>query len=598
MRGRTVMPTEISLPNQEKISSDVPFGVEKKPLAERLQDAKEFLASLPQKTKTPYPSYEDFCLEDDKGISVFKPARVAKWLKEHEHFKTEISTEIVYYGDEAKGKWDLNGEIHLQEILSKILDEENRVCHYNNILHALKGLTYTDIIFSQKIACENGLLNVETGELSPFNLDEMAFYSIPTAYDPKADCAGWLEFLKQSLDPEDIPTIQEWAGYILLPDYRFHKMMWLHGGGRNGKGVWQRTIEGIIGKDNVAGVGLEEFDGAHRFALRQLYGKLFNPCSEPITSTKKALRTELLKKATGQDSISAECKGSDKRINFTNTAKITILANKFPTVKDDTIAFKERRLIIKFPNEFIGEKQIQNLEKAWLSNPEEKSGILTWMLQGLQRLLSQGYFTESKSQREIEIEFQRASDTIGAFLNELGTFGKNFVCTRQEAYIAYQNYCEVYGLNIEDSKSFTQRLEHTPKITKGRHKTERGWKGVSFKNLSEEENESEQQITLEKSMVKGTDGTVGAPLFPYNNCEESLKEGESKLVSQVYHVYSQQNSESLKRICSLVCINFRKAACPSANAFYRSFEDLVPLKCSGEKCLVNDGLGECREKGE
>lgn len=584
------MPSPEKPLGSEKITSDVPLGIEKKPLIERLQDGKDYLDSLPQKIKQPYPSFEDFCLENDKGITEFKPARVAKWLKEYEHFKTEISTEIVYYGDETKGKWDINGEIHLQEILSKILDDENRVCHYNNILHDLKGLTYTDIVFSQKIACENGLLNVETGELSPFNLDEMAFHSIPTSYNPKAECDGWLEFLKQTLDPEDIPTLQEWSGYILLPDYRFHKMMWLHGGGRNGKGVWQRTIEGIIGKENVAGVGLEEFDGAHRFALRQLYGKLFNPCSEPITSTKKALRTELLKKATGQDSISAECKGSDKRIDFTNTAKITVLANRFPTVKDDTVAFKERRLIIKFPNEFIGENQIVNLEKVWLSNPEEKSGILKWMFEGLQRLLSQGYFTASKSQKEIEIEFQRASDTIGAFLDELGTFGKNFVCTRQEAYISYQNYCEVYGLNMENDKEFTQRLEHTPKITKGKHKGDRAWKGLSFKNLTEEENSPESQQTLEKSMGKGTDGTVSTSLYSQIIGEKSLEEGESKQVPQVSHVSSLSEAENIipkvpetypNRTCKSECLNFRKASCSSANGMYRGGDAEIPCGCPG-----------------
>ena len=488
-----------------------------------------------------YPDYCVFC--NEKGMD-FKPAKVAQWLAKNEHFKTERTTEILYYGDEAKGKWDTNGEIHLQEILTNILGEDNRVSHYTNILHALKGLTYTDITFSKKIACENGLLDVETGELSPFNLDEMAFYSIPTNYNPKTTCKEWNDFLNQVLNPEDIPTIQEWSGYILLPDYRFHKMTWLHGAGRNGKGVWERTIIGIIGKENVSGVGLEEFDGNHRFALRQLYGKLFNPCSEPITNRKKALRTELLKKATGQDNISAECKGTDKRIDFTNTSKITVLANKFPTVKDNTVAFKERRIILNFPNEFTGQNQKQNLETTWLNDPEKKSGILNWMIDGLQRLLSQGTFTESKTQQAIELEFQRASDTIGAFINELAMFGKNYVSSRAEAYEAYENYCEIYGLEIENSKDFTQTLEHTPKITKGKHKGERAWKGVSFKNLLEDENSVDSQSTLEKSMEKGTHGTPkGVNIPPTIRASSVYIDGE-KDVSQVSYVSSFEKSKN------------------------------------------------------
>jgi phage/plasmid-associated DNA primase len=51
----------------------------------------------------------------------------------------------------------------------------------------------------------------------------------------------------------------------------------------------------------------------------------------------------------GQDVIEAEIKGSNKRLAFTNTAKITLLANKFPRVNDQTAAFKERRLFLNFP---------------------------------------------------------------------------------------------------------------------------------------------------------------------------------------------------------------------------------------------------------
>jgi P4 family phage/plasmid primase-like protien len=520
-----------------------------------------------------YPNYYDFCNEE--GLD-FKPAKVAQWLAHNEHFKTERSTESIFYGDESKGRWAPDGEVKLQELLTVILGDENRISHYNNILHDLKGLTYTDIIFSEKIACENGLLDVETGELNPFNLDEMAFHSIPTIYDEKTTSQKWLDFINQVLSPEDAQTLQEWSGYILLPRYSFHKMMWLHGGGRNGKGVWQRTIEGVIGKDNVSGVGLEEFDGNHRFALRQLYGKLFNPCSEPITSHKKALRTELLKKATGQDSIKAECKGTDKRIEFTNTSKITILANKFPTVKDDTTAFKERRIIVKFPNEFTGNTQIQDLENTWLNDPTQKSAILNWMLEGLHRLLANHGFSESKTQKDIELEFQRASDTVGAFLSELGVFGKNYICTRAEAYEAYQTYCEIYGLQVESDKDFTQTLEQNPKISKGKTKGVRAWKGVTFSTLSEDDGQTEL-------MVKGTDGTHLPPNIPPAISSNCINIDGSKQVSQVSQVSLSEEYLTYKnRLCSVECQNFRSISrkCPARNADYRAENAELPCKCS------------------
>ena len=370
-------------------------------------------------------------------------------------------------------------------------------------------------------------------------------FSIPDLFNPKAECPNWLEFLKQVLNPQDILTLQEWSGYLLLPDYRFHKLLWIHGEGRNGKGVWQRTMEGILGEDNVSSVGLEEFDGSHRFAMRQLYGKLFNPCSEPTTN--KILQTALLKKATGQDTISAECKGKDKRIDFRNVAKITVIANKFPKVNDSTTAFTERRLFVKFPHEFIGKDVILNLERVWLETPEEKSGILNWMLEGLQRLLNQGYFTESKSQEETEIAFQRASDTISAFMKEMAIFSKNLITTRSDAYDAYKTYCDVFGLEAESDKKFTQRLKETPKIkattTPVKGNRLRAWNGLGLKKLNDDGTVSGvSDVSLQMTLIPSSDSTES------ENIGESIKHDTS------------DTSDTGQRICGQ-CDLWHKGGC-------------------------------------
>jgi hypothetical protein len=108
------------------------------------------------------------------------------------------------------------------------------------------------------------------------------------------------------------------------------------------------------------------------------------------------------------------------------------------------------------------------------------------MLDGLQIVLNQGYFTQSKTQKETEIEFQRTSDTIAAFLNELAVFDKNFVTTRSETLEAYKNYCDTFGLTPENEHAFTQRLKSTPKISISRTKGERSWKGITFKKIDDD----------------------------------------------------------------------------------------------------------------
>jgi P4 family phage/plasmid primase-like protien len=452
-----------------------------------------------------YCSTKDFNTVNDDGESVsWKIGQIGEYIAGTFDFKTDIKTGILYF---YNGKtWIANAEPYLQYITNKVLREETKVGHYKNIEFIVKARTYQELKFSQKLALENGLLDVETLEFKEYSEDtknEMPFHYIPVKYDIKAECPQWDVFVKDIMTAEDIATLQEWSGYLLLPDYRFHKLMWMTGTGRNGKGVWQRTMETMLGYSNVSHVGLEEFDGNHRFGIVQLYGKLFNPCSEPGTT--KILQTNLLKYATGQDMIEGELKAANQRLAFTNTAKLTVLANKFPRVNDQTTAFKERRLFLNYPKEFIGSNVIANIERNWLQGAkEEKSGILNWMLQGLQRLLNQGYFTTSKTQQETELAFLRASDSISAFINETATYNKNVFSTRDDAKNAYNAYCDFYGLDIENDKKLVCKIRDLPHVkdTSKRvvgEKT-RVWEGITFKVLSEEIEEKEpcdaKQATL------------------------------------------------------------------------------------------------------
>lgn len=503
-------------PGFTPIKSDLPDDLSKAPLAERLQKWHDALEADAKEEPKQYPYYPAFCDNPEKREG-FKPAKVAEWLAENENFKRDRNTDILYY---YNGKtWSKNGEVYLEEILAKILQDENRLSHFTNILHVLKGLCIQDIHFSNKIATPNGLLDPESLELKENTPEEMPLFSIPTEYIANSEYPQWQEWLNQVMpNKEDQMTLQEWSGYILLADYRFHKLLYNYGGGRNGKGTWERTIQTVIGLDNCSEVGLEEFDGQHRFALYQLYGKLFNSCSEPTTN--KVLQTSIIKKVTGQDVISAERKGSDKRLDFTNTAKMTVSANKFPKVNDTSTAFIERRLFLTWANQFKeGEGQIQYIEKNWIEGDhDERKGILCWMLDGLQRLLSQGHFTTSKSQQETELLFQRASDTIGAFLAESAQYGKVYATTRKEAIQSYQDYCEFYSLPPENDKIFTQRLEQTEKISKGKVKGERAWKGVTFKKLIEDS-------------AEGTDGTLLHDYSPTTISDEKKIEGVNGVLS-------------------------------------------------------------------
>ena len=100
-------------------------------------------------------------------------------------------------------------------------------------------------IETDRIHVANGTYFMD-GRFSPekdFCNNRLAVAYCPDAPSPER----WLRFLTELLYPEDIPTLQEYLGYCLLPTTRGQKMLMLIGKGGEGKsriGLVMRSIFG------------------------------------------------------------------------------------------------------------------------------------------------------------------------------------------------------------------------------------------------------------------------------------------------------------------------------------------------------------------
>lgn len=65
---------------------------------------------------------------------------------------------------------------------------------------------------------------------------EFCLNRLPVAYHPQAaEPVRWLQFVSELLEQEDIPTLQEYMGYCLLPTNKAQRMMSIIGKGGEGK---------------------------------------------------------------------------------------------------------------------------------------------------------------------------------------------------------------------------------------------------------------------------------------------------------------------------------------------------------------------------
>jgi|GEM_PF-1796129 len=417
-------------------------------------------------------------------------------LKTEFTFKTPEDTRELHYYHEGIYK---PAETLIETLLETVLGEKLSTHQAKEILNHLKRDSYTSREQINKyngyIPFQNCLLNIETLQTKPHTPEYFYTYKLNITYDPNATCPQFTEWLNNVQTPDNIQILQEYTGYILRPEMSFQKSLWLIGGGGNGKTRYALTIKNLF-ENNISYVELGNLNGERNFIEHELYGKLVNIASEP--NTKKELQSSQFKRLTGGDPIYAEIKNQQKRLTFISYAKWIIIGNRYPRVNDDTDAFKRRIIIIKWEKQFKdGQNAIQDIEKRWTTNQQERSGIINWALQGLQRLYSQGHFSETQTQEQNMIEFNRASDSTASWLQERVTVNKNQYTLQDDSFEDYKTYCDYYSLKQATKPQFYGKLRNTPYISerqiKHLDKRPRVWHGITLNPPLEQEESADQE---------------------------------------------------------------------------------------------------------
>ena len=132
--------------------------------------------------------------------------------------------------------FDQNGEVDedalLYEVHSDLRDFvlDNLAKKEKQVLDALRIETYTPEWKPQldRIHLQNGTYFLDERGFVPEK--ELCLNRLPVEYQPDAPApTKWLEFLDGLLIPEDILTLQEYLGYLLIPSTKAQKMLVMTG---------------------------------------------------------------------------------------------------------------------------------------------------------------------------------------------------------------------------------------------------------------------------------------------------------------------------------------------------------------------------------
>jgi len=415
-----------------------------------------------------------------KGIESVNPEKFTEYLLNTFKFKTIFgnSKELVYIYD--KGIYTLKGK----EIIKTFTEKElNHHCKNNlvtEILEKVKRKTHIDKDKFEKIPLnliplENGAYNFETEKLEEHSQDNYFKFKLPITYIKSAKCPLFINFLEETLYPEDIDLIQEWFGYCLYRKYIFKKGMIFFGETDTAKTTLLNILKEIIGVKNCSGLSLQNISGDNNFALASLYNKSLNFFDD--LSSKDINDGGGFKIATGGGSITGEYKFGDQFL-FHNYSKLLFACNKIPSPKEiDDNAYFSRWLPIAFDNQIPLEKQNQFFAEECLN--KEKEGIFNWAIIGLKRLLENKRFSFNKTPNEVKNIMCRSGNPLVAFIQDKCNEQEGFFILKQDLYDKYCEYATKEKLPKMTKKMFGNNVKrHCVYITEGWLGKERGWRNI------------------------------------------------------------------------------------------------------------------------
>ncbi len=337
--------------------------------------------------------------------------------------------------------------------------------------------------------CENGTLDLRTGELRPHRREDMLTKLAPVTFDPEAVCPLWDTFLNRVMggDEDLIGYLRRIAGYALTGNTSEHVVFFSHGEGCNGKSVFHNTLMRLLGNYATKaprGLLFERKNDQHPTEIADLYGRRLALCSE----VKQGQRFDesLVKDLVGDDEVKARRMYQDFW-HFRPTHKLFISGNHKPRVSGQDHGIWRRIRLIPWREKIRDEEKDKALEEKLA---REASGILTWAMVGCLEWQIDG-LSEPDDINLATTEYREESDPLHQFYASFCIFEEGAKVARRVLRSAYEGWCRDIGAEPVGAMRVAQSLKvHGVQdggtiLDKRFSSPQEAWRGVRLKTDEE-----------------------------------------------------------------------------------------------------------------
>jgi putative DNA primase/helicase len=343
--------------------------------------------------------------------------------------------------------------------------------------------------------CENGTLDLRTGELRSHEREDFLTKICPLEYPTEAgvDPVLWLEFLDTIFDgnAELIGFMQRLLGMSLVGEVFEHLLPIFHGSGSNGKSVLQQAWGGVLGPDYAMaapdGFLVATKSDKHPTEVADLFGKRFVYVNE--TADGGRLSESLVKRLSSSERIRARWLHKDF-FEFPPSHTITLSTNHKPIIRGTDAGIWRRLRLVPFAVTIPDDKQDKDLTNKLKA---EYPAILRWAVLGCLEWQQNG--KDLKAPEEVIAatqEYRAEQDILGGFIEEYCNVGEKekYQARSANLYAAWHAYCESrgekfitnetqFGLLLSNDKRF-----HKDRPSSGPNRNKTMYYGISLDNYA------------------------------------------------------------------------------------------------------------------
>jgi len=305
-----------------------------------------------------------------------------------------------------------------------------------------------------------GTFEIEGGitKIREHKAKDFLTYQLPFAYDQYSTANKFQTYLDKVLpDKERQRVIAEYLGYVFIKHgsniLKAERALVLYGSGANGKSVLYEIVRALFGSHNVSSFSLESLTDTNGYYRAQIDTKLLNYASE----ISNKMNPDRVKALISGEPIEAR-HPSGRAMELEQYAKMIFNCNLLPKDTEQTEGYYRRWLIVPFDVTIPEAEQNRNLHTEIIEN--ELSGVFTWVLKGLRRLLDQKGFSNCIASNKALDKYKTETDNVKLWI-ETDDYTKDDDRPTQlkEAYIRYSTFCFEGGFMKLNKMNFQKRLE-------------------------------------------------------------------------------------------------------------------------------------------